>query len=96
MSINKLRIEKFLREENEAKRLGILVKYMCLTLSCVHHQSLHAELLDVEKIKEIYNTSSVPNGCSCAVVQILVDAHGEPLTPSIIRKAKTQLNGKIT
>lgn len=90
MSVNEMRIQKVLREENDTKRLGILVKYMCLSLSCKHHQSLHGELFGIDEIKKLYDLTRVPAECRCGVIQILVDDHGHPLTPSIVEKARSQ------
>lgn len=94
MPVNEMRIKKLLREESDTKLVGILVKYMCLSLPCEHHQSLHGELFEIEEIKKLYDLTNVPAECRCAVIQILVDDHGNPLTPSIVEKAKSQASRK--
>jgi hypothetical protein len=94
MSANEMRIQKIVREESDTKRLGIKVKYMCLSLSCEHHQALHGELFEVEKIKALYDLANVPADCRCAVTQVLVDDQGNPLTPAIVERAKAQAASK--
>jgi len=94
MSANEMRIQKLLREESDTRRLGIKVKYMCLSLPCEHHKSMHGELFEIEQLKKTYDLSNVPADCRCAVVQVLVDDLGNPLTPSIVEKAKAQADSK--
>lgn len=90
MSANKLRIQKIVREESDTRRLGIKVKYMCLSLSCEQHQALHGELFDIHKIKTLYDLANVPTDCRCAVTQVLIDDQGNPLMPTVVERAKAQ------
>ncbi|OLO09680.1 hypothetical protein BTW08_00920 [Salinicola sp. MH3R3-1] len=94
MTVNRMRLDKILKENEDVKRLGISVKYMCLSLMCDHHKSLHGELFDVEKIKDLYSLENVPEDCRCSVIQVLVDEAGKPRSPSIVEKAKSQASDK--
>lgn len=93
MSPNEKRLQKVLRDEQSVNRLGIPVKYMCLSLMCEHHKSLHGELLDISEVMEIYKLESVPEDCRCGITQILMDETGNPRTPEIVEKAKSQARG---
>lgn len=90
MSINSMRLEKILKEEESVKRLGIPVKYMCLSLMCKHHTSLHGELFDIVEVQRLYSLDNVPDGCCCGVTQILVDETGKPRHPTVVERAKSQ------
>lgn len=90
MSVNSMRFGKILKEADEVKRLGISVKYMCLSLMCEHHKSLHGEVLDIGEVKSIYSLDNVPDGCRCGVTQIPVDETGKPIIQTIVEKAKSQ------
>lgn len=91
MTINHSRFDKFLREEAETRRLGIGVKFMCLSLPCMHHESLHGVLHSSDEIKSIYHPDIVPDDCKCAIVQVSVDDKGNPRIPRIVEKARGQL-----
>lgn len=90
MTVNSMRLDKILKDDEDVKRFGILVKYMCLSLMCAHHKSLHAELFDVEEIKDIYSLENIPEDCRCGVTQVLVDETGKPKNPRVLEKAKSQ------
>lgn len=94
MTANRMRLDKVFKENEDVKRLGIPVKYMCLSLMCEHHKSLHGELFDVEEIKDLYSRENVPEDCRCGVTQVLVDEAGNPRNPSVVEKAKSQAREK--
>ena len=94
MTVNSMRLDKILKENEDVKRLGISVKYMCLSLMCEHHKSLHGELFDVEEIKDLYSLENVPEDCRCGVTQVLVDEAGKPRNPRVVEKAKSQARDK--
>lgn len=95
MSINESRIKRIISEDAEVKKLGLKVKYMCLSLACDHHRSLHGELFGFGEIKTIYALESVPDGCRCGVTQVLVDNQGNPMTPKVVELAKSQAGKKL-
>lgn len=90
MAVNSTRLNKILKEDEDVKRLGIPVKYMCLSLMCEHHKSLHGELFDTEEIRELYGLENVSDDCRCGVTQVLVDEAGELRNPRVVEKAKSQ------
>lgn len=94
MSVHEIRIQKVLREEEDVKRLGVPVKYMCISLACKHHESLHGELLDIDTIKRVFSLNTVPDDCRCGITQILVDKSGVPLNPGVVERAKSQVFNK--
>ncbi|MBS3667999.1 hypothetical protein [Vreelandella boliviensis] len=95
MTVNSMRLEKILRETEDVKRLGIPVKYMCLSLMCEYHKSLHGELFNIEEIKDLYSLENVPEDCRCGVTQVLVDEVGKPRNPRVVEKARLQSKDKI-
>ncbi|MEL7966049.1 hypothetical protein AAG587_06720 [Vreelandella neptunia] len=92
MSVNSMRLQKIIKEDKDVKRLGISVKYMCLSLMCEHHKSLHGELFDFGEVTSLYDLDNIPEGCRCGVTQILVDETGKPRNPAVLEKAKSQTN----
>lgn len=95
MSVNSMRIEKILKEDEDVKRLGIQVKYMCLSLMCEYHKPLHGELFDIEEVTELYRLDIVPEDCRCGVTQVLVDEMGKPRNPNVVENAKSQTKDRI-
>jgi len=95
MTVNSMGLDKIIKENEDVKRLGIPVKYMCLSLMCDHHKSLHGELFNIEEIKDLYNLENVPEDCRCGVTQVLVDEAGNPRNPGVVEKAKSQARNKI-
>ncbi len=94
MSINENRFTNLVRAENNATRLGISVKYLCLSLRCEYHTHLHGELLDFDKVKEIYSLNVVPNKCCCAITQVLIDEHGQPKDSNLLERLRLQAHTK--
>lgn len=90
VTVNGMRVKKLLKYEKDVKRLGISVKYICLSLMCEHHKLLHGELFEFSKIMEIYNLENVPEDCRCGITQILLDEEGMPRTPGLVSKIKSQ------
>lgn len=88
MSVNSMRLEKIIKEGEGVKRLGIPAKYMCLSLTCEHHKSLHGELFDIGEITSLYSLDNIPEDCRCGVTQILVDETGKPRNPAVVEKAR--------
>lgn len=55
------------------------------------HRSRHAKLFTVQEQKEWWAISPNSINCKCSTIEVLVDESGEPLTPSIIERAKRKL-----
>lgn len=94
MFVNSMRMKKILKENEDVKRLGIQVKYMCLSLMCEHHKSLHGELFGIEEITALYRLDNVPEDCRCGVTQVLVDETGKPRNPNVVENVKSQAKGR--
>lgn len=90
MSVNQSRFDKLYREQNDAVRLGIKVKYICMSIQCPHHADLHGEILDFDEVVKIFSIENVPDGCRCACTQILVDDSGKPITPGVVERIRNQ------
>ena len=91
MSVNENRFNKLIREENDVKRLGIRVEYLCLSLMCNHHSNLHGSLISFDKAKETFNLDSAPDDCRCGISQILIDENGMPTSMSLIERVRSQV-----
>lgn len=91
MGIKQSRFDKFLKEEAETRRLGIGVKFMCLSLPCIYHDLRHGVLHDPDEIKSLFHPDLVPDDCKCGIVQVLVDDKGGPRAPGVVEKAWEQL-----
>jgi hypothetical protein len=72
--------------------LGIQTKEMHLSAlsptTRPDHAARHATLHTIQEQKEWWATGSRSINCKCSTVSILIDENGEPLTPSIIERAK--------
>ncbi|MCK0716463.1 hypothetical protein ACFO0U_01135 [Chromohalobacter sarecensis] len=90
MNINKMRSEKLFREQDDAVRVGIKVKYICMSNQCSHHEHLHGEIIEFEQALEIFSIKNVPPGCRCACTQIVVNDSGEPVSTNLVEKIKNQ------
>lgn len=92
MSVNENRFNKLIREEDEVSRLGIRVKYLCLSLMCENHKQLHGKLLGFERAKEIYCLTAVPKNCRCGISQVRVDELGQPIDARLVEKVRSQVH----
>lgn len=90
MEVNKMRSEKLIREQADAARLGIDVKYIFMSAQCPHHENLHGKVVEFDEAFEVFSIENVPSGCRCACTQILVDEKGEPFSPSLVKRIKSQ------
>jgi hypothetical protein len=90
MSVNKNRFNILIREGDDVNRLGLRVKYLCLSLMCEYHEHLHGELLGFEKTKEIYSLEVVPKDCRCGITQVLVDECRQPKDASLVDRVRLQ------
>ncbi len=90
MSVKELRLKKLTLLEEQVNKLGIDVKYVCLSISCSYHRALHGKLFDAEQIKEIYSLENIQDDCNCSFTQVLVDHLGNPNNPKTIEKIRSQ------
>jgi len=90
MTVNEMRLQKILGEVDDLKRLGMSVNYMCFSLACRHHRSLHGELLSLEQVKETYALETVPCDCKCGLATISLDRFEKPWNEKFIKEIKSQ------
>lgn len=90
MDVNKSRIENIIKNQDDAVRLKIKTKYICMSSQCPHHEVLHGEILDFDEAVKIFSLKNVPADCRCGCVQILVDDAGNPTTPGVVDRIRNQ------
>ena len=90
MKIKDSRIEKLDKEEREARRLSILVKYLCLSACCKYHYTMNGNLFEFEQVRQIYASNDIHEDCNCALSQVLVNDLGEPLFTKAIERVRAQ------
>lgn len=90
MDVDKARLDKLVKEQEDAVRLKIKTKYVCMSSECHHHETLHGEILDFDEAMKIFSLENIPDECRCACIQILVDDAGNPTTPGVVERIRNQ------
>lgn len=90
--IHAMRMARIEAEQVDAKRLGIQHLYMHISAlsptTRPTHAARHGLLYTEEEIQEWWASDGNDVGCKCTTVMILVDEDGNPMTPSIIERAR--------
>lgn len=89
---NALRQARMDETQDAQERLGIRTMEMHLSAlsptTRPHHAARHATLHTIQEQREWWAISGQSVNCKCSTVSVLVDEDGNPLTPSIIERAK--------
>lgn len=89
-SVNELRILKFKDDNRIRESLELHVLYTTLSLACSFHKESHGKLFTANQILSIYDLDSVPDGCKCAIVSVLTNEQGLPISARSINKIRAQ------
>ena len=89
---NALRQARMDETQDASDRLGIRTMEMHLSAlsptTRPTHSARHSKLFTIQEQKEWWATTPNSINCRCTTISILVSEDGEPLTPSIIERAK--------
>ncbi|WP_257605439.1 hypothetical protein [Pseudomonas fluorescens] len=93
--IHAMRIRKLNQDIADAKRMDISHRFMHMSAlaqnSRDEHVARHGELFTGPEMLEWWGLNDNGAGCRCAAVMVLTDEAGNPLTPSLIARAKSKL-----
>ena len=93
--IHAMRIRKLKQDIADAKRLDISHRFMHLSAlapnSRSEHVVRHGELFTGQEMLEWWELNDNGVGCRGAAVLVITDEAGNPLTPSLIARAKSKL-----
>lgn len=87
-----MRMNRIAADKSDADRLGI--RYLHMHLSALSpttrptHATRHGQLYTEEEVQEWWASDENDVGCRCSTVMVLVDENGNPMTPSIIERAR--------
>lgn len=90
--IHAMRMNRIPTDRSDADRLGI--RYLHMHLSALSpttrpsHAARHGHLYTEEEMQEWWASDENDVECKCSTVMILVDENGDPMTPSIIERAR--------
>lgn len=86
-------------DEAQAAQADLGIKTKVMHLSALSpttrpdHRARHAHLYTVQEERDWYaNTPGASINCKCGITEVLVDSKGNPLSPSIIERAKRKLD----
>lgn len=86
-------------DEAQATQVDLGIKTKIMHLSALSpttrpdHRARHAHLYTVQEERDWYaNTPGASINCKCGITEVLVDSKGNPLSPSIIARAKAKLD----
>lgn len=86
------RMDRIATDEADTRRLGIPHLYMHISAlsptTRPTHAARHGNLYTEEEMQEWWSKDGNDVECRCSVVTILLDENGNPLTPSIIERAR--------
>lgn len=90
--IHAMRMERIKTGGSDAERLGIRYLYMHLSALSPNtrpsHAARHGHLYTEDEMQEWWGSDENDVECKCTAVMILVDEDGNPMTPSIIERAR--------
>ncbi|MNP42090.1 hypothetical protein D3C76_1358280 [compost metagenome] len=93
--LHAMRIRKLQADIAESRRAGIDVRFMHMSAlapdSRPTHVARHGELFTGEEMLSWWSADGNGKGCRCSCTPVLVDTHGEVLTPGLIDRAKAML-----
>lgn len=90
-------LRKARMDEDDQARDDLGVRTMQLHISALspttrpNHRARHGNLYTTQQQREFWSTARETCNCKCSTVAVLVDENNEPLTPSIIERAKRKL-----
>lgn len=70
------------------------LNYLYLHLSALgpttrkSHADRHSRLFTAQEVRDFWADTENVAGCRCSVSAVMVDEHGKPLAPSIVKRAR--------
>ena len=93
--IHAMRLRKLNQDLIDAERLDIFHRFMHMSAlaptSRREHIDRHGQLFTGKEMLEWWTLNNNSVGCRCAAVMVLTDESGNPLSSSLIARAKSML-----
>ena len=88
-----LRRARWDESDEAAERYGLSMRLMHISAlsptTRASHSARHSKLYTSDEVRDWYSQGAESINCKCSQVEVLVDADGKPLVPTIIERAKS-------